>query len=114
VPATATRTRTATKKTTAAKKPTRASSRAPKGRSRKQGDGYAREMIGLALIALGGFLAAIVFFNVGGGVAGVCCAEQLCRLRPDAHVVLVSASDVLKVCVFASGLSGSVRVCVRE
>ena len=41
--------------------------------------------------------AAARYVVVGGGVAGVCCAEQLCRLRPDAHVVLVSASEVLKV-----------------
>jgi glycine/D-amino acid oxidase-like deaminating enzyme len=36
---------------------------------------------------------------VGGGVAGVCCAEELCRLlSPDeATVVLVAATDVVKV-----------------
>ena len=94
MPATATRTRTATKKTTAAKKPTRASSRAPKGRSRKQGDGYAREMIGLALIALGGFLAAIVFFNVGGGVAGS-ALESLIRMAVGRGVGLAALVMVL-------------------
>ena len=34
---------------------------------------------------------------IGGGVAGVCCAEELCRLRPQDSVALVSASRVLKV-----------------
>jgi hypothetical protein len=36
---------------------------------------------------------------VGGGVAGVCCAEELCRLLSpdDATVVLVAATDVVKV-----------------
>ena len=34
---------------------------------------------------------------VGGGVAGVCCAEELCRLCPQDSVVLVSADRVLKV-----------------
>ncbi|PRW57580.1 pyridine nucleotide-disulfide oxidoreductase domain-containing 1 [Chlorella sorokiniana] len=36
------------------------------------------------------------FVVVGGGVAGVCCAEELCRLRPQDEVTLVSASRVLK------------------
>lgn len=35
---------------------------------------------------------------VGGGVAGVCCAEELCRLCPEDQVTLVSADRVLKVC----------------
>ena len=39
---------------------------------------------------------AMRFVVVGGGVAGVCCAEELCRLRPDDSVTLVSASRVLK------------------
>lgn len=34
---------------------------------------------------------------VGGGVAGVCCAEELCRLLPHEEVVLVAADRVLKV-----------------
>jgi len=34
---------------------------------------------------------------VGGGVAGVCCAEELCRLCPQDSVALVSAGTVLKV-----------------
>ncbi|KAL4421166.1 hypothetical protein ABPG77_003349 [Micractinium sp. CCAP 211/92] len=33
---------------------------------------------------------------VGGGVAGVCCAEELCRLCPQDSVALVSADRVLK------------------
>lgn len=36
------------------------------------------------------------FVVVGGGVAGLCCAEELCRLRPGDAVTLVSASRVLK------------------
>ena len=35
---------------------------------------------------------------IGGGIAGVCCCEELCRLAPGDEVVLVSASPVLKVC----------------
>jgi glycine/D-amino acid oxidase-like deaminating enzyme len=34
---------------------------------------------------------------VGGGVAGVCCAEELSRLCPRDSIVLVSADRVLKV-----------------
>ena len=34
---------------------------------------------------------------VGGGIAGVCCAEELCRLRPEFDVVLVSEDRTLKV-----------------
>ncbi|CAD7696939.1 unnamed protein product [Ostreobium quekettii] len=33
---------------------------------------------------------------LGGGIAGVCCAEELCRLLPDDDVTIVSASAVLK------------------
>lgn len=33
---------------------------------------------------------------VGGGVAGVCCAEEICRLQPEAAVIIVTLSDVLK------------------
>ena len=33
---------------------------------------------------------------VGGGIAGVSCAEELAALCPDDHVTLVSASAVLK------------------
>eukprot|EP00775_Hariotina_reticulata_P012611 gene12611-12741_t len=33
---------------------------------------------------------------IGGGIAGVCCVEELCRLRPDDHVTLISSSSVLK------------------
>jgi hypothetical protein len=40
---------------------------------------------------------------IGGGIAGVCCVEELCRLRPADAVTLISSSTVLKVCV---------RVCV--
>lgn len=41
-------------------------------------------------------LGPMRFVVVGGGVAGVCCAEELCRLRPEDEVTLVSASRVLK------------------
>ncbi len=35
---------------------------------------------------------------IGGGIAGTCCTEELCRLvKPDDHVVLISAAPVLKV-----------------
>jgi hypothetical protein len=34
---------------------------------------------------------------VGAGVAGTCCAEELCRLRPDDRVTLLTAADVVKV-----------------
>ena len=34
---------------------------------------------------------------VGGGIAGVCCAEELCRLRPKFDVSLVSEDRTLKV-----------------
>jgi hypothetical protein len=34
---------------------------------------------------------------VGAGVAGTCCAEELCRLRPLDHVTLITAADVVKV-----------------
>lgn len=34
---------------------------------------------------------------VGGGIAGVCCAEELCRLGAGHQVTLVSASSTLKV-----------------
>lgn len=34
---------------------------------------------------------------IGGGIAGVCCVEELCRLRPDDSVTLISSSTVLKV-----------------
>ena len=38
---------------------------------------------------------------VGAGVAGTCCAEELCRLRPDDRVTLLTAADVVKVCACA-------------
>ena len=34
---------------------------------------------------------------IGGGIAGVCCAEELCRLNPAEQIVLISADSVLKV-----------------
>lgn len=77
MPATAsrTRTRTATKKPSTTRK---APSRTPsKGRGRgPAGRGY-REIGGLALIALGGFLGAVVFASVGGGAFGAYLEEFL-------------------------------------
>jgi protoporphyrinogen oxidase len=37
------------------------------------------------------------FVVIGGGIAGVCCAEELCRLNPHKHITLISADSVLKV-----------------
>lgn len=34
---------------------------------------------------------------IGGGIGGVCCVEELCRLCPTDQVTLISASTVLKV-----------------
>ncbi|KAK3277346.1 hypothetical protein CYMTET_14636 [Cymbomonas tetramitiformis] len=36
------------------------------------------------------------FVVLGGGVAGVCCAEELCEIRPEDHVTLISVSDLVK------------------
>ena len=41
---------------------------------------------------------------VGGGIAGVCCAEELCRLRPEYDVMLVAEDHTLKVSRAASQL----------
>lgn len=32
---------------------------------------------------------------IGGGIAGVCCAQELSRLHPAEDIVLVSAKDVV-------------------
>ena len=40
---------------------------------------------------------AMKFVVIGGGIAGVCCAEELCRLNPNEHITLISADSVLKV-----------------
>lgn len=34
---------------------------------------------------------------IGGGVAGVCCAEELCRICPEDSVTLVAVDRILKV-----------------
>ncbi len=106
VPATAKRTRTAPRKSSTAKKPARGGSRTPQRRLRTSGDGYAREVIGLALIALGGFLAAIVFAGVGGGVAAQ-GLESLIRMVVGRGVglaalviVLIGIHFVVRVPVF--------------
>lgn len=36
------------------------------------------------------------FVVIGGGIAGVCCAEELCQLCPEDMVTLITASDVVK------------------
>jgi len=75
MPATASRTRTkaATRKAPAKRK---ASGRTPsRGRGRSPGGRGYREIGGLALIALGGFLGAVVFASVGGGVFGTYLEE---------------------------------------
>lgn len=39
---------------------------------------------------------------IGGGVAGVCCVEELCQsVQPADEALFVSASTVLKVSVYA-------------
>ena len=38
---------------------------------------------------------------VGGGVAGVCCAEEVCRIQPDAFVTLITPDQALKVRLLA-------------
>ena len=47
------------------------------------------------------------FVVVGGGIAGVCCAEELCRICPNCSVTLISASFQLKV-----GLCGRPNGCL--
>ena len=39
---------------------------------------------------------SVIRVVVGAGVAGTCCAEELCRLRPRDAVVLVTAGDAVK------------------
>ncbi len=87
-------------------KPARGGSRTPQRRPRTSGNGYAREMIGLVLIALGGFLAAIVFASVGGGVAGQ-GLESLIRMVVGRGVglaalviVLIGVHFVVRIPVF--------------
>jgi len=36
---------------------------------------------------------------IGGGVAGVCCAQELARLHPDSRVILIcEGRTVVEVC----------------
>jgi hypothetical protein len=40
---------------------------------------------------------------LGGGIAGVCCAQELARIHqknPSARIILVTASEVLKEVIF--------------
>jgi glycine/D-amino acid oxidase-like deaminating enzyme len=46
---------------------------------------------------------------IGGGIAGVSCAKELARLRPEQSVAIVSPADVLKevcegACMHTRGL----------
>jgi heterodisulfide reductase subunit A-like polyferredoxin len=41
-------------------------------------------------------LVNMPYVVLGGGVAGVACAQELCRVAPAADVVLVSASATVK------------------
>lgn len=66
MPAIATRTRTATRRKTSGRITPRRGARRPVG----GGHGHWREVGGLALIALGAFLGAVVFAGVGGGPFG--------------------------------------------
>jgi hypothetical protein len=50
---------------------------------------------------------------VGAGVAGTCCAEELCRLRPDDRVTLLTAADVVKVLYLACVVDPTERSFVR-
>lgn len=36
---------------------------------------------------------------LGGGIAGVCCAEEICKLCPKDGIVLVSSDNTLKVII---------------
>eukprot|EP01024_Parvocaulis_polyphysoides_P057179 TRINITY_DN6072_c2_g1_i2.p1 TRINITY_DN6072_c2_g1~~TRINITY_DN6072_c2_g1_i2.p1 ORF type:complete len:495 (-),score=102.85 TRINITY_DN6072_c2_g1_i2:217-1701(-) len=36
------------------------------------------------------------FVVIGGGIGGVCCVEELCRIQPEDSVTLISASTILK------------------
>eukprot|EP01023_Acetabularia_acetabulum_P061912 TRINITY_DN7535_c0_g1_i2.p1 TRINITY_DN7535_c0_g1~~TRINITY_DN7535_c0_g1_i2.p1 ORF type:complete len:429 (-),score=89.81 TRINITY_DN7535_c0_g1_i2:405-1658(-) len=36
------------------------------------------------------------FVVIGGGIGGVCCVEELCRISPDDSITLISASTILK------------------
>ena len=42
-------------------------------------------------------MTSMKYVVVGGGIAGVCCAEELCRLAPDDQITLLSSDTVLKV-----------------
>lgn len=42
---------------------------------------------------------------LGGGVAGFCCIEELCRRRPEDSVTLISPSKTLKVTEICSGMN---------
>ena len=42
------------------------------------------------------------YLVLGGGIAGVCCAEELCKLCPHDEIELVSSDKTLKVISVAS------------
>ena len=45
------------------------------------------------------------YLVLGGGIAGVCCVEELCKLCPQDSVDLLSTGNALKV--ITARLSGS-------
>lgn len=51
------------------------------------------------------------YLVLGGGVAGVCCAEELCRLCPTDEVTIVSAYRTLKVGSLETGSMQCARGC---
>ena len=42
-------------------------------------------------------LTTMRYVVLGGGIAGVCCAEELCKLCPEDNIVLLSNDKTLKV-----------------
>ena len=50
---------------------------------------------------------------VGGGIAGVCCAEELCRQRPGDRVTLISTDPVFRVRRTARGWLSSFHACAH-
>ena len=44
----------------------------------------------------GNHRTAVRFLIIGGGIAGISCAQELARLNPDDIIILISASDTIK------------------
>ena len=46
------------------------------------------------------------YLVIGGGIAGVCCTEELCRLsKASDSITLITAGSVLKVRASSGGLA---------